>query len=552
MTRSNATEGLVGAEAIAAALKLAGVDLAFGLPGVHNMALWPHLQDAGIRVVGSRHEQGTVYAADGLARSRGDLGVAITTTGPGAANAVGATGEAWASKSPVLVISTDIPTWARRPGVYRGFVHECVDQAALFEPLTKAALVCGDPGDVAETITRGAELALSAPQGPVYVEFPADHLETPTPTAPRAPQQAIPNPPDGTLDDVAARLNLAERPLVWVGGGGREASAEIDALATKLGAPVLTTFQARGVLAESHPLLVNLPPHEPEVTDLIGRSDLLLVVGSDLDQMMTQAWRLPLPELRIAINVDGEDAAKNYAMTAVVTGDAGRVLAALLPVINASEPWAEDPRAIEDRCLAAIGSDPDTSEAREYLASMHEAIPPEAVVFADMAVPGYWLSAYYRVARPRGLHYPMGWGTLGFALPASIGAAAVRDRPVVSVNGDGGALFGLGELAVAAEEELPLTVVIVDDGGYGMLRYGRDNGNRFGTELRTPDFARISEGFGLEAARTVGVGPDFAAAVGAGIASGKPNVVVTSARLTPPITTSPRWPLVSRPVESAL
>lgn len=534
---------------------MAGVDLAFGLPGVHNMALWPHLRESDIRVIGSRHEQGTVYAADGLARTSGRLGVAITTTGPGAANAVGATGEAWASKSPVLVISTDIPTWARRPGVYRGFVHECVDQAAMFSPVTKRTIVCREPGQVAESVTEAIEVATAAPMGPVYLEFPADLLEAPTDALPRAPREAEHGVIDGPeLAEAAAVIESARRPLIWVGGGGRDAGELVDRLAGQIGAPVVTTFQARGLLPHSHPHLFNLPPHEPRITELIAESDLVVVIGSDLDQMMTQAWRLPLPTKRIAINVDEADATKNYEMSIVISADAGQALAALTPLLSQADPplWFEDPRSVEERCYRDLGSDPETEEAERYLSSMREAVPPEAIVFADMAVPGYWLSGYHRVTRPRALHYPMGWGTLGFALPASIGAAAAGLGPVVSVNGDGGALFALGELAVAAQERLPLTVVIVDDGGYGMLRYGRGDDNRFGTELTGPDFSILAAGFGLTARRTDGVGQEFADAVAAGIASGDPNLVVTRARLTPPVTTSPRWPLGGRPAEEAL
>jgi thiamine pyrophosphate-dependent acetolactate synthase large subunit-like protein len=544
---------LSGAEAIAAALRRADVDVVFGVPGVHNMALWPHLQDAGIHVIGSRHEQGTVYAADGYARTTGRLGVALTTTGPGAANAVGAAGEAWASKSPVLVVSTDIPTWARRPGVYRGFVHECVDQQAMFTPVAKRTVVCRVQDGVAEAVAAAIEEAMAPPAGPVYLEFPADLLDGASAVEPRASRPVdAPRPGLTDLRDAAALIDAAGRPLIWVGGGGRDAGSLVDDLARRTGAPVLTTFQARGLLPHWHPLLVNLPPHEPAVTRLIEDSDLVVVIGSDLDQMMTQAWRLPLPRTRVAINVDPDDATKNYAMSAVVAADAGAALAALLPLLDESAPWAGDLRALEERCRASLAAAPETAESAEYLRSMEQAIPEEAVVFADMAVAGYWLSAYLRVARPRGLHYPMGWGTLGFALPAAVGAAAAGAGPVVSVNGDGGVLFALGELAVAAEQALPLTVVVVDDGGYGMLRYGHGDGNRYGTELATPDFAALAEGFGLEARRTAGVGPQFAEAVAAGIGSRRPNVVVTRARLTPPVTTSPRWPLAAEPVESGL
>lgn len=539
-----------GAEAIAGALRLAGIELAFGLPGVHNMGLWPRLGEAGIRVVGNRHEQATVYAADGYARVTGSVGLAITTTGPGAANTIGAVGEAWASKTPLLVLSTDIPSDVRRPGVYRGFVHECVDQPGLFRPVTKAALVSQDPDDVAEIITSAVELALAPPQGPVYVEFPADFFEADSRATPRAPSGF--DPPAlraGDLDAAVELIGGLERPLVWVGGGGRDASSEVEALAIRLGAPVVTTFQARGLLPADHPLLVGLPPHEPEATRLIEAADGVIVIGSDLDQMMTQAWKLPLPPRRIAINISAADATKNYPIDLVLEGEARDVVGRLVERLpDQTAGWAGDLRAMERRVITELTADPDTADAVRYLAAVQAALPEDAVVFADMAVPGYWLSGLYPVQRERGLHYPMGWGTLGFGFPASIGAAAALDVPVASFNGDGGILFGLGELAVIAQERIPLTVVIVDDGGYGMLRYGKDpEANRFGTELQSPDFAAIARGFNIAARSTTGVGDEFEAALREAIESREPNVLVTKARMLPPRTTSPRWPLRAQP-----
>lgn len=535
-----------GGEVVAAALREAGVEIAFGLPGVHNMGIWPHLGREGIRVLGSRHEQGTVYAADGYARATGRLGVAITTTGPGAANTIGAVGEAWSSKSPLLVISTDIPSTARRPGVYRGFVHECTDQPALFEPVTKATVVSRDPDDVAEVIAGAAEQAMAPPRGPVYVEFPADFLEAPSNAAPRPPVAFEPPPlAAAELDAAADLLAGCERPLIWVGGGGRDAAEEVANLATALGAPVLTTFQARGILPADHPLLLGLPPHEPRATALIEAADGVVVIGSDLDQMMTQAWRLPLPPRRLAINIDAADATKNYAIDVVLGGEAADAVGHLVERLGAArEPWAGDLRELEREALAELDADPETTEAVTFLGSVRNAVPEEAVVFADMAVPGYWLSGMHRVVRERSLHYPMGWGTLGFAFPASIGAAAGVDAPVVSFNGDGGILFALGEMAAVVQERVPLTIVVVDDGGYGMLRYGKDaTENRFGTELKTPDFAAIARGFGLTARATTGVGEEFETALREAIASREPNLLVTKAKMLPPRTTSPRWPL---------
>src|SRR4051794_35925624 len=241
-----ASERMTGGEAVARALRLAGTEIAFGLPGIHNMPIWPHLIANGIRVVGSRHEQGTVYAADGYARATGRLGVSLTTTGPGAANTVGAVGEAWASKVPLLVISTDIPSTARRPGVYRGFVHECVDQPGLFRPVTKAVCVARHGDEVAETIATAAELALRAPRGPVYVEFPADFLEAESAAQLRSPDPGAPASAatPAQLAEAAATIERLSRPLIWVGGGGREAASELRELAEALGAPVVTTFQA--------------------------------------------------------------------------------------------------------------------------------------------------------------------------------------------------------------------------------------------------------------------------------------------------------------------
>jgi acetolactate synthase-1/2/3 large subunit len=261
--------------------------------------------------------------------------------------------------------------------------------------------------------------------------------------------------------------------------------------------------------------------------------------------MMTQAWRLPLPEPRIAVNVDAADATKNYAIDQVLEGDAAAVLPALRERL--AEPrraWAGDLRAREAATHAELAANPETAEPAAYLRSVANALPEEAIVFADMAVPGYWLSGLHRVARERGLHYPMGWGTLGFAFPASIGAAAGQDRPVVSFNGDGGILFAIGELATVAQERLPLTTVVVDDGGYGMLRHGKEAaGNRFGTELDSPDFATIAAGFGLATRSTEGVGEEFESALAEAVASGEPNLLVTRAKMLPPRTTSPRWPL---------
>jgi acetolactate synthase-1/2/3 large subunit len=173
----------------------------------------------------------------------------------------------------------------------------------------------------------------------------------------------------------------------------------------------------------------------------------------------------------------------------------------------------------------------------------------DALVFVDMTVPGYWLAGYARVERVRSLHYPMGWGTLGFAFPAAIGAVAETrsgsGRPVVAVCGDGGFLYAPGELATVVQEDLPLTVVVVDDGGYGMLRYGHapEEWPQLGTELHSPDFAALAQSFGVDARSVDGVGEDYRRALRDAIASPRPVLIHLRAVMQPPRTTSPRWPL---------
>jgi acetolactate synthase-1/2/3 large subunit len=516
-----------GAEAVAQTLRAAGVETVFGLPGAHNLALWPACEAAGVRIVGMRTEQGCAHAADGYARATGKVGVALVTTGPGAANTVGAVGEAWASRSPVVVIATDIPASLRRPGVYRGVLHETTDQAALFAPITKLQT---------RSVAEALRAAISAPSRPVYVGIPSDAL-----TAPADPEVLEP-PDDGSCDGVMAiddAIVRAQRPLLWVGGGARDAERAIDMLARKLGAPVVTTYQARGILAPDHPLLVPAPPHEPEVTALIASADVAIIVGSDLDQMNTMQWRLPLPRERIAINVDPADASKNLDVVTTARLDA-RSLGAFSLGLEERDPWAGDLQALSRKIRARIAADPKTSDAIAFLEQTEAALPSDAVVFADMCVAGYWLAGHMRVEMSRGLHYPMGWGTLGFAPAAAIGAA-VAERPTVAFVGDGGMLFGLGELSALAEHRTPCTIVVVDDGGYGMLRHSPVT--TAANELPAVGFVNIARAFGIEAHDVDGLADDYAKALAAAVESGEPRVLHVRARLHPPVTTTPFWPL---------
>jgi acetolactate synthase-1/2/3 large subunit len=515
-----------GAQVIVEQLEDAGVDVCFGLPGVHNLALWETLRGSRIRLVGVRHEQAAAYAADGYARATGRLGVALTTTGPGAANTLGAVGEAWASRTPILVIATDIPSTLRRAGVYRGVLHETAGQAAMFRPVTRHVAVARSAGDVGPAIGAALDGAVG---GPSYLEVPTDLLSAPAAgPASRIVEQTV--SADGNAYDL---IDAAERPLIWAGAGSRDRAGEVRALAERLAAPVLTTFGARGVLPPEHPCNVGLPPHVEAAGRLWDEADLVIAFGSDLDGMNTQNWLQPQPPHIVAVNIDPDDARKNYDVDAVVSAlDVDGIRA------RDGDVGART-RAV--RAEACRGLDP---RALRFLDAVSYALPDDANVVCDMCIPGYWVAGFHGFHEPRKLQYPMGWGTLGFAFPAALGASLAGTGPTVSISGDGGFLFACGELATMAQEQLPFTAVIVDDGGYGMLRYDQVLAGEapFGVDLATPDFARLAASFGVRAQTVEGLDDAFGEALAEHVADPGPSVLVAKAEaLVPPPTTSPNW-----------
>ena len=528
------------------------MDVVFGLPGVHNLPAWSALASSPIRLITVRHEQTAAYAADGYARASGGIGVALTTTGPGAANTLGAVGEAWASRSPILVVATDIATTLRRPGIYRGALHETTDQAGMFAPVTKAVFRAGHRRDLEEAVEMAIATALDPPRRPVYLEVPTDVLAAAEPGRglPREPLPAA-EPQARVVDDaaLAAALDLidgAGRPVVWAGGGALQARAggAVGDLAERLGAPVLTTYSARGLLGAGHPCAVDLPPHLPEAGRLWDEADLVIAIGTDFDGMMTQNWAMPPPRRLIAINVDPVDASKSWQPDVLLLADArdgAQSLAAAVAPRGTVEACAEGLARLRDEARTRLRREQPREVA--FLDEVARALPDEAIAVCDMCIPGYWLAGFHRLPAPRKLQYPMGWGTLGYAFPAAIGAALAGSGPVLSVSGDGGFLYACGELATVAQERIPLTAVIVDDGGYGMLRYDQQRAGLqpFGVDLESPDFAAMAASFGVEAETVDGVGAAFGEALSRHVATDQATVLVARAALEPPPTTSPRW-----------
>ena len=348
---------------------------------------------------------------------------------------------------------------------------------------------------------------------------------------------------DGALEAAAERLAAAERPLLWAGTGARDAGGPVTRLAERMAAPVIVTYGAAGLLPPTHPCLVGMPPHVEPAGALWDEADLVLAIGSDLDGVQTQNFAMPQPPALVAVNLDAEDAAKNYRVDVLLEGDAAEVTAALidrLPGGGELDPLAERLHEVRARACSQLDE-----RALRFLDAVHFALPEDAVVVADMCIPGYWLAGFHTPPAPRRLQIPLGWGTLGYAFPAALGAALAGGGPAVAIAGDGGFLFACGELATVAQERIPLTAVIVDDGGYGMLRYDQDvhGDERYGVDLATPDFAALATAFGIRAETVDGLDDAFGEALARHLVEPEPSVLVarTPDPLVPPPNTSPNW-----------
>lgn len=540
-----------------------GVDVAFGLPGVHNLAFWSTEPDSGgsadapgrtVRIVGVRHEQACVYAADGYARATGRVGVALTTTGPGAINALAAYGEAAVSGVPVLLISSDVSTALRSPDGPRGILHEMGDQAAPFAALGRPARTVASAEEALLAVAEAMALAVSAPRGPAYVGIPSDILNSAWTGPPPAALAPAGISPEAMQEQALADLIAASpRIVIWSGGGvsqsGAAGEAAVRSLAERLGAPVVTTYAGRGVMA-GHPLAIETSTHEPEVEAVIGGADLLLVVGSGFDAMHTKNWKMAVPARRAAISL-GAEVGRTIEWDLLIQADLIAAIDALLPLLPAEprQPWA--PTDVRDQVQSRLRADARTSPAVDFVSAI-DSWPEQGVIVTDMCIPGYWTSSHGRQPRPRRLLNPVGWGTLGYALPAAIGPAAAG-LPTLAVCGDGGPMFALGELAALVQEQLPVTLLVVDDGGYGMLRFDQQvfGHPERGVDLVTPDWELLARSFGIAFAE-VADADELRDALASAATRPGPSLILQRTLFYPPASTSPRWfESATGPVETA-
>ncbi|MFI0979537.1 thiamine pyrophosphate-binding protein [Streptomyces sp. NPDC021093] len=528
--------GRTGGDLVVETLRGLGATTVFGLPGQHALALFDALRRSKLSYVGLRVENNAGFAADGYGRTTGEAAPLFLSTGPGALTSLPALQEAAAASAPVLAISSQVPA-AGLGGGRHGHLHELRDQQASFRDVVKSVHIARTPSQIPSAIAAAWESALTAPHGPVWVEIPQDVLEAetqiPVVVAPDAtPHDLAPRP---ELTAVAAHLLVnATRPVIVAGGGvvRSDASGKLKQLAERLNAPVVTTFGGKGAFPWHHPLSLQSWLEDRHTTEFLEGADVLLVVGSGLGELSSNYGTFAPRGRIVQIDADLGKLESNYPALGI-HADARLALTALLETIDeerADEGAAEAVREVLGRVRARIAAQGLDAE-QQLLASIREALPAASPSFWDMTILTYWAWSAFDPARPNTMHSAQGAGGLGYAFPAALGAAvADPDTPVLAVSGDGGAMYSIAELATARQHDLPVTWLIVDDGGYGILReYMSDAyADTTGTDLSRPDFAALAESFGVPGVRTT---PEtLAADLAAALKAPGPSVVVLPAR----------------------
>ncbi|GAA1975420.1 thiamine pyrophosphate-binding protein [Nocardioides panacihumi] len=497
-----------GGDVVVETLTSLGVTHVFGIPGQHALGLFDAIRRSDLEFMSSRVENNSAFGADGYARVTGKVAVMFVSTGPGALTSLGALQEPFITGVPVLVISSQVP---RRGigGRKNGLLHQVDDQQKSAQNVVKSTAVVLDAAHIPTAIADAWAFAQTVPAGPTWVEIPQDVLLEPAPLPPvSSTVVSIPaRPARAELAEEAARLlSGAERPVILAGGGVRRSetgSKQLLRVAEAIGAPVVSTAGGKGAISFGHPLSAGSWIEDRYTTELLEEADVLLAVGTTIGEVTSNYFTFA-PKGRL-IQVDAEPRAlgSNYSGLGI-HGDAGLTLEAIadrLPMGSeaAREQGAQvaaDLRARVEQRLAA-------QDLETELALMHalrDAVPDDAHTFWDMTIAAYWAWSAWD-PRDGEFHSAQGAGGLGFAFPAALAAAAGSGRRTLAVSGDGGAMYSIAELATARQHGADVTWLIIDDGGYGILREYMEGafGQATATELARPDFAALARAFGVPA-----------------------------------------------------
>ncbi|MGB6119893.1 MAG: 5-guanidino-2-oxopentanoate decarboxylase [Mesorhizobium sp.] len=495
-------------EALIGLLEAHGVDTVFGIPGVHTIELYRGLAQSRIRHVTPRHEQGAAFMADGYARASGRPGVAFVITGPGLTNALTAMAQARADSVPMLVISGVNRSDTLGQGL--GYLHELPDQQGMAAKVALVSERVSDMTSLTAAISRAFGLFASWRPGPVHIEVPLDLMAIAAGPVTHVASLPAPPLPDSTaISDAAAMLSGASHPVILAGGGARHCNGQLQALAERVGAPVVLTTNARGLM-HSHPLRVPASPSLKPVRSLIDCADMVLAVGTEFgptDYDMYGDGGFVVPDQLIRIDIDKAQLSRRPA-TLSIEADAAQVLDALLEALgNGGVAQDGAARAAGCRKAAREGLTAEMEIQLRAVEAIRDALPG-ALIVGDSTQPVYAANLYYDHDRPGGwFNAATGFGALGFGPPAAIGAQfAQGEAPVVSLSGDGGFQFTLPEIAVAVEHRLPIIFVVWNNRGYREIEVSmRDAGvEPVGVSPAPPDFLDIARAYGIGAERIDG------------------------------------------------
>ena len=520
-TRADLSTG----EALVSLLEAYGVDTIFGIPGVHNVEMYRALPRSKIRHVLVRHEQGAGFMADGYARATGKPGVCFTITGPGLTNILTPLGQAWSDSSNVLVISSALDIADSAQG--RGRLHEMIDQRAAAASVTALHMRAYTPKDVRDAVARAfANFASQRPR-PAYLEIPLDLLKQPAGEGWHARGlPTIASPSRAQVDAAIAKLNGARKPLILLGGGALHAGAAAIAIAEKLKAPIITTTAGKGAVPADHPLCLGYVLGREASWEMLRQSDAILCAGSELSE--TDFWNddVVIERNLIRIDIDPSVMGRPHTAEIAILGDAREALEMIAPGLK--------DRAGEAKASFDVG-EPDALRAMlaQVLDMIRAELPPETVICSDMTQIAYAANEIFPVSRPRTWLHPVGFGTLGFALPAGIGAKfGVGETPVAVMIGDYGLQYTINELGTAAEHRLPLVILMWNNDALGQIR---DDMVMKGIQpnavtLKNPDFQSLAKAYGCRAEKPASL-KALAEAIRAALTADGPTLIEMTPRM---------------------
>ncbi len=523
---------LRGGQAVARALRAEGIDTVFGIVGTHNSLIFDGLTDlTDLRVVTARHEGGAGFMADGFARATGRPAACIVVPGPGLTNLMTALGQSYLDSVPVLAVAgqNPLPTLERRLEEF----HELHGSLQIAGSVTLSATRLTSPADAPGAIREAVRLMRTGHPRPTFVEVPLDVAGAEAEVEMLPPVEDFPRPA-GDIEatkQAAGLLRQARRPLIFAGGGvvAAEASSALRAVAERLGAAVITNGHGRGAIPDDdHYCLGDGWGRLSYFDALFADADATLVIGASMDYVTAADRGAKLPEPFIQIDIDPAAIGRHRAATVGIVGDARLVLERLADELGdttPAQPWC-DVNAVRARKRAELET--AAGPVLGLLDAVRAALPRDAIVADDLCLPGYWALVALDIYEPRTFLHPGMFGTLGYALPAVIGAAIGRpDRKAVALCGDGGFLYTSQELATAVQEQVDVVAIVFNDNAYGALKIFQDRhhgGRRIGVELRNPDFAKLAEAYGANGIK-LRASSDLGAAVADAIGRRGPSVI---------------------------